>query len=329
MTDSTSNSTTLISIIICTRDRADSLEATLASLAQVGVPSSLTAELLLVDNGSTDRTAALAEYPMPNMSVRYLHDARPGKARACNGALRAARGEILAFTDDDLRFPQNWLETLCAPILENRADLVQGGIRWSDELRARLAPGSEYLMEKITSTGHKTADDLRDELIGANMAFRRAVFESVGHFDEALGPGALGFGEDTLFGWQALRRGFRKVNVLEVEVEHHFSSDRLTRKALLEIARRKGESGAYIARYWQNREEPWALVRWMALACKDTLRTLLDPSGCPGRPQPPAWKFSYAAERAYLWWLLRQPRDRAKPTPSDSAHTVGPYYSLQ
>src|SRR5258708_4953396 len=99
----------LVSILICTRNHAASLRETLHSLAQVHLPETLSCELIVVDNGSTDDTAAVVRSSaFPQIPVRYLHEPRPGKGHAYNTGLAEARGNILLFTDDDVRLPRQW-----------------------------------------------------------------------------------------------------------------------------------------------------------------------------------------------------------------------------
>ena len=81
-----------VSIILCTRNRAAELQQTLESLGTVGIRSDWKAEVIVVDNGSTDETAKVAsQAKLGNMEVRYVHEARAGKARGLNAGLAQAR----------------------------------------------------------------------------------------------------------------------------------------------------------------------------------------------------------------------------------------------
>src|SRR4051812_37160424 len=97
------------SIIIATANRAGDLRDTLESLAHVRRPGSV--ELIVVDNRSTDGTRQVVEqaargYPFP---VRYLFEQEDGKYAALNAGIKAAYGAVIAATDDDARFEQDWL----------------------------------------------------------------------------------------------------------------------------------------------------------------------------------------------------------------------------
>ena len=98
--------TPVVSIIICTRNRAESLREALAAIGRCEVPRDLPAELLVVDNGSTDDTRQVVESTrLANMPVRYAIETRPGKGYAYNRALAETTGQVLLFTDDDVVRP--------------------------------------------------------------------------------------------------------------------------------------------------------------------------------------------------------------------------------
>ena len=91
----------------------------------------------------------------------------------------------------------------------------------------------------------------KGNLVGANMAFRREVLSRVPGFDPELGPGASGFGDDTLFGHQLLEAGY-KTGAVPLRTEHHFLPERLTRASFLSHAKKLGASGAYTAHHWEH-----------------------------------------------------------------------------
>ena len=305
-------STPKVSIILCTKNRAASLDETLNSMQGVTVPPGLQVELVLVDNGSTDRTASIIERHLSrsHIPIRAVVEPVEGKSHALNAGIQAAHGEILLFTDDDLRFPGNWVSGMIAPILSGEADFVQGGIRWSTELLAQIPTGS-YLPRLVASTPHKGAAELRVGLIGANMAIRRDAILSAGGFDEALGPGALGLGEETLLAFQLVRLGYRKILALDVEVEHHFDPIRLTSIGINAMARSKGRSLGYIDYHWNHQRPPSA---WFALLLKSKLliRTLCTPSAWSSNACMPEWKLSYLASLARHGQMLKEAKQRPK-----------------
>lgn len=248
-----------VSIIICTSGRAAFLRETLQSLAGVRVPEGCACELIVVDNASTDDTPAVAQSAkMPSMPVRSIREERRGKGHAYNAGLAAARGDVLLLTDDDVRLPPDWISGMAAPILTGRADAVAGGVRVAASLeRPWMTPGHPA---RLASTERLDPDN-PDAMIGANMAFARAVLARVPAFDPELGPGALGFGDETLFTWQLREAGLRTATAFDVVVEHHFAPDRLLRVNLLKMAAALGHSGGYLSYHWKHDALPLPGVR--------------------------------------------------------------------
>ena len=82
------------------------------------------------------------------------------------------------------------------------------------------------------------------------MAVRREVLKKVSGFDPELGPGALGFGDDTLFGLRLESAGFPAMGVKDAIVEHHFDKSRLRGSSLVDASIRRGRSMAYIHHHW-------------------------------------------------------------------------------
>ena len=238
-----------VSIIICTRNRAESLRETLVSLETINKPADVAAELLVVDNGSTDNTESLVRsFRIANVDIHYLHEQQIGQSRARNLGMAAAQGQVILFTDDDIRFPFGWLDAMCRPILAQETDAIVGGVTIAPHLqRSWMKP---HHRSWLASTEEISAANPRC-MVGANMGFSRNVLAKVPAFDEHLGPGALGFGDDTLFSCQLLQAGYRIISAFDVPVEHHFDPDRLTAANFRAMAEMMGRKTAYIFYHWQ------------------------------------------------------------------------------
>lgn len=99
-----------VTVVICTRNRAESLRETLACLARAEVPELNTA-MVVVDNGSTDATVEVVRNAETRRPVIYLYEPKPGKSRALNRALAdAPLGEIVAVLDDDMSPHVDWFK---------------------------------------------------------------------------------------------------------------------------------------------------------------------------------------------------------------------------
>lgn len=93
------------------------------------------------------------------------------------------------------------------------------------------------------------------------MAFGRKVLAKVPAFDPELGPGALGFSDDTLFSMQLTQAGFVIARRYDVTVEHWFDAARLKHSSWMDAARKRGRTKAYLAYHWYHNEEGPALVK--------------------------------------------------------------------
>lgn len=238
------------SIIIATRNRADALRDTLASFHDLRLPDGLEAEIVVVDNGSSDHTASVVQAAaLESFSVRYLFETIQGKSYAQNHALRETSGEFLLFTDDDVRLPPYWLEEMIATLVQYQPCAVAGGVRLASHL---LRPWMTPLHRSwLASTEWLDSHHPRG-MVGANMGFSRAVLDRVPEFDPELGPGALGLGEEQLFASQLLEAGFRIICRNDVTVEHHFEPARLRRSAWIDAAVKRGRSHAYRGHHWEH-----------------------------------------------------------------------------
>lgn len=300
-----------VSIIFATSGRPAPLKDTLESLAVTSVPPGWSVEIILVENvAQSGAEALLRAFPRGSFSaVKYFFEPARGKSRALNLALTQAAGEILLFSDDDVRFPADWIGRMCEPILAGRADGVAGGVRLAPHLlrpwmqrrhRAWLASTADYI----------TADN-PSEMCGANMAVSRRALDQAGGFDPELGPGITGGGEESLLSWQIKKAGLKLVALPSVEIEHHFSADRLQYRFWVKAATGKGEADAYQLHHWFHQTIPFARLKGFILGAKLALRRLLTARPKPEDEGIALWELSYIEERAkYDRYVQERTRDR-------------------
>jgi len=207
-----------VSIIVSTHDRAESLSCGLPALLSQHYPRY---EIVIVDNApSTDATAQLIQQKYSDLPhLRYVREDRPGLSKGLNRGIREARGEIFAFTDDDVIVDAYWLLQLVRAfsVVDNVA-CVTGLI-----LPRELETPAQFWFEEYGgfSKGFKQriydmADyHPREPLYpytagslgaGASMAFRATFLRSVGGFDPALQAGM-----DIAAFFQVIRQGHRLV----------------------------------------------------------------------------------------------------------------------
>ena len=196
-----------ITLAIVTRDRAEqlarfllpSLESALAS----GHP------VCVVDQSADVSTERLVREVA---GIRYLRS-EPGISRARNAAVAALETPLVAFTDDDVTLVDGWLDTFVRLFEANpEAGVVCGrGVKPDGSLLPGVHAGTYRWPTNPFGLGH-----------GFNIAFRRAVFDDVGLFDEELGAGApFASGEDTDMLYRAMRAGWSVVCSDELTVVHH------------------------------------------------------------------------------------------------------------
>ncbi len=225
-----------VSVIVATFNRARMLDDCIASLLrQTWEPGD---QLIVVDNGSTDDTAAVvsrAHRAAPHL-VRYLRETVPGKSAALHTALAAAAGDVIAFTDDDVRVDADWLSAIRTAMADPGVALVGGPVRprWETAAPRWLRPGAgpyNRLAAPIAllDYGDAAVDLGPRTLLGANMAIRRAALMALGGFATHLGKlrDTLLSGEDADLCARVQARGWRGVYTPTATVRHWVPASRM------------------------------------------------------------------------------------------------------
>jgi GT2 family glycosyltransferase len=172
-------------------------------------------EVILVDDGSTDRSRTIAStFPCRIVST----SGRVGPAKARNVGAREARGDVLFFIDSDVMLSPDGLETLAAAFEADEVDAVCG-VQTAEMRHHNLASQYKNLWMRWTYLRHTGQVPL---FYTTAAAIRRDVFERVGGFDEGYETPNV---EDTAFGQRLARDGFRVHVLAPLEVEHvkHYS----------------------------------------------------------------------------------------------------------
>jgi glycosyltransferase involved in cell wall biosynthesis len=209
-----------VTVILCTYNRCRSLETALSSIAASTLPQGVEWEVLVVDNNSPDRTRDVVEdfcsrYPG---RFRYLFEPHQGKSYALNSGIREAQGDVIAFLDDDLTVESTWLQNLTAHLHNGEWAGTGGRILPAERFTPPrwLALDGPYSMMGILYAHFDLGDEPREleqAPYGANMAYRRKVFQKYGVFRTDLGPSPRTEtprpNEDTEFGRRLLTAGER------------------------------------------------------------------------------------------------------------------------
>jgi len=196
--------TPIISVIVATRNRRESLQQFINGLRVL--PDQPAWELIVVDNGSTDKTNALLATTATDLPVIIVNEREPGKSKALNKALKHARGDILVFTDDDVVPDPEWLVALHKASSEYiNANVFGGRILVDDERIPKWIMKSSNLKTILVSEqdfGDEICWFARDQYpIGPNLAVRRQLLDR-GSFGWPinLGPGTkIPLGDERAF----------------------------------------------------------------------------------------------------------------------------------
>lgn len=244
-----------ISVAICTRDRAPSLERALQSLVQLHVPPGTNWKLLIIDNGSTDGTAALVTSFRDRLPVRHIFEPVAGLSNARNRAVDEARGTYIIWTDDDVVVEPDWLAAYAEAFKKYPDAAVFGGKilpvldpptpAWFAEARPLL----DYVL------AHRDFGDVEAPLsvaedrlpFGANYAVRTKE-QREARYDPGLGVGSAQsrVGEETTVINSILSDGRTGRYVPKSKVNHHISQSRQTVSYIFRYYRAHGETAALV-----------------------------------------------------------------------------------
>lgn len=226
----------LITVAVCTRDRPEDLRRCLDALMRLEYPA---LDLLVVDNaGREDATERVVRDYAP--AVRYVREDRPGLDWARNRAVLEARGEVVAFADDDVIVDPGWARALGEVFAENPGVMAVTGLVVPFELDTE----AQQLFEQYGGFGRgferrwyvlDRAGGQRAGLYaggagqfgtGANMAYRRSLFDRIGLFDPALDVGTVtnGGGDLEMF-FRVIKEGYPLVYEPRAIVRHRHRRD--------------------------------------------------------------------------------------------------------
>lgn|GEM_PF-5040313 len=234
----------IISVIISAKNEAERVQACFDSLSQQRTRFPF--EVLLVDNGSTDGTFALArKLAARQKNIHVLRERQPGSASARNFGASKARGSVLVFTDADCRFAPNWLHELARPLLKKNQELENelplaavGGRTLSEFHMARPSFVERYLDQLFDFWETDRLAAFPAFLPWAptcNLAIKKEVFDGLGGFDARWKNAAY----DVDLCWRLVLCGFVLGYAPKAEVHH------LRRHSLLGLSKQMANYAFY------------------------------------------------------------------------------------
>lgn len=241
----------LVSVIICTFNRADSLASLLETLSAQEDVDFRDIEVLVVDNNSSDDTRTVAERFSTCLPLCTVYEAQQGLAIARNRGIAESCGDVLLFVDDDVRLEAHWLRAYLDAFRDYPgAGFFGGRIRpdwqrsprpgWLRDDQMPLLSGVLVAFDFGQATRPYQGDDVGP--VGASFAVCRRLFEAHGMFRSDLGVigTGRGRGEDTEFLERVRGRGETGIYVGEALCWHRVHSERLTIAGLFRHGLAKG-----------------------------------------------------------------------------------------
>jgi GT2 family glycosyltransferase len=211
----------LVSVVLCTRNRAGMLPAAVSAIERAAAfATHVEVELLIVDNGSTNETPAVLQSLASDSPLRItlLSEPRAGLCRSKNRAISHAKGDVLAFTDDDCRVAKEYFSDLQRHYAGDVEPVIRGGrVELGDPNDLPITIKVENEPATYSPPAHPGGF-----AHGCNLTMARAVIDRIGNFDTELGPGANFLAaEDTDMVYRAYKGGVPVLYVPDMATFHH------------------------------------------------------------------------------------------------------------
>lgn len=269
-----------ISLIICTRNRPRQLARCLEAVERMAKPPGF--ELVIVDNGSTDETASLIQNYASKCSyaVRYAFESAPGLGRARNRGLSVARGQIIAFTDDDCYVDQGFATAVLQTFQADENIGFMGGrilLHDPEDLPITIMESTEpvpYPPRHFIPAGR---------IQGANVAFRRTALEQAGGFHPLLGAGTPYPAEDIEMVGRLSAMGWAGLYTPVPTVRHHHGRRTQAEAAKLRAGYEVGRGAYFVAMLKQPTLRASTLKIWYwGIRGQSVQRTVREMRGAVG-----------------------------------------------
>ncbi|MBN8687128.1 MAG: glycosyltransferase family 2 protein [Chitinophagales bacterium] len=222
----------LLSIIICSRNRAKELEQCLPLVAEQAALFPDT-EVLVIDNGSADNTAEVVKTvsEKSDYTIRYVLEPVPGLCQARNRGRQEARGEVLTYIDDDVRLDENWILKIRQHYLQHPETFCLGGrvtVKLDEHIPFPIGENMRWFFGATRFGNEYRELNYPEHPIGCNMSFRAIVFDQVGGFNTNLKL----YGDETEFFSRVTKQGYKLIYDPEITVYQFIPASRLTKEEL-------------------------------------------------------------------------------------------------
>ena len=233
------------SVVVCSYNGSATIRDTLENLSRLDYPNY---EVIVVDDGSTDGTAEIAK----NYDVRLISTANQGLGKARNEGLAIARGELIAYIDDDAYPPSPWLKYLALAFSRSEHACIGG---------PNLVPPEDGRIGQCVADSPGgplhvlLTDELAEHVPGCNMAFRRSCLAAIGGFD----PLYRAAGDDVDVCWRLQDKGWTIGFSAAAMIWHH---RRATMRRYWRQQVGYGKAEALLERKWPGRFSTLGHMSW-------------------------------------------------------------------
>jgi glycosyltransferase involved in cell wall biosynthesis len=291
-----------ISVVLCTHNNAERLRVTLNSFCRLNRPEGFEWELVAVNNNSTDGTEEVIKSFVDRLPINYVYEPEQGLSRARNTGLDVAEGELIVFTDDDVKPNPDWLTAYWEAYQERTEGYYFGG---PIESEFEGEPPDQDLqraaMLSVTGLdyGPEPKELPSEEIfIGPNWACPIKHLRQVGEFDESLGLNAadgeeVSVGEESDLMSRLDKEGIRGWYVSRAKIKHFVPVEKCTLEHI--TSRKVGEVNA---EFQPEDEEIYTLFGVPVGLYKQAIVSLID--WITRRARGKKWKSEYVTWRVWL-----------------------------
>ena len=240
------------SVVVCTHNRSASLRRMLKSLREAVIPDHLSCEFIVVDNNSDDDTRLVFEEIEKNFEtkIKYVFEDKQGISHARNRGVKEARGEIIAFADDDVIVDKYWIQSIDKAFKDHGDAVCVGG----KILPIWEIPKPGWLNQDLHSYlalldyGDSVVYMDKPDIYSANIAVKSEMFKKHGVFDTNLGrmPKKLYCAEETEFLQRLLNAGEKLLYHPSLIVHHHVPAHRISKKYMRKWNFDRGEMEGFL-----------------------------------------------------------------------------------
>lgn len=226
-----------LDVVVPTYNRKLLLRKALESFRAAAVPDSLHIAVVVVDNNSTDGTAAMVEELQADfpLTLRCIRETKQGLSHSRNAAIVASHADLVAFIDDDEEIDTNWFQVIAREFTEPAVEFIGGPYlaNWVSPAPDWLPPGYHAVIGAIPAKQRAPINpEFGANLMGGNAVFRREVFDRVGLYSTRLGRSGKGLlsEEDADMQRRLETAQVFGMHVPDLTIRHYIAPERLTRR---------------------------------------------------------------------------------------------------